>query len=152
MQTPKSAGASAIKKAEASVDLHALFKGGDGHEFAEDIDCFLVDEAGDENFRESRWYQKDGVTPLATNPKAENRLVVHLEGRLVQAVHSSSSTPFQVAIQDFGIEGANELAMLPCGEVFLGHVEPVCRNDVHVADTQKCRCKCICRILQCYLS
>lgn len=128
--------AEAIKKAEASVDLHALFKNGDTQEFAEDIDCFLVDEVGDENLRESRWYQKDGITPLATTDTDENRLVVHLEGGLVQAVYSNSATPVQVAIQDFDTEGADydELARLANGEEFVGHIEPVCRNDVHVAN------------------
>ncbi|NOS75361.1 MAG: hypothetical protein HOP36_12675 [Methyloglobulus sp.] len=66
----------------------------------------------------------------------EIRLVIHLEGGLVQAVYSNSSAPVRVAIQDFDIEGADgdEIAMLDDGTEFLGHIEPIFRNDSHVAD------------------
>ena len=47
------------------VDLNALFNKGSDQEFADDIDCFLVDEIGDEDYRNSRWYEKDSVTPMA---------------------------------------------------------------------------------------
>jgi hypothetical protein len=54
--------AEAIKKAEDMIDLNGLFNRGSDQEFADDIDCFLVDDVGDEEFNHSRWYQKDGVT------------------------------------------------------------------------------------------
>jgi len=57
--------ADAIQKAEVLVDLNALFNKGADQEFADDIDCFLVDEIGDEDYGNSRWYEKDGVTPMA---------------------------------------------------------------------------------------
>lgn len=56
--------ADAIQKAEALIDLNALFNIGSDQEFADDIDCFLVDEVGDEGHCNSRWYGKDGVTPM----------------------------------------------------------------------------------------
>lgn len=56
--------AEAIKKAEDRVDLNGLFNCGSNQEFADDVDCFLVDEVGDEEFANSRWYKKDGVTLL----------------------------------------------------------------------------------------
>ncbi len=55
--------AEAIKKAEDMIDLNGLFNRGSDQEFADDIDCFLVDEVGDEEFNHSRWYQKDGISP-----------------------------------------------------------------------------------------
>jgi hypothetical protein len=57
--------ADAIQKAEVLVDLNDLFNKGADQEFADDIDCFLVDEIGDEDYRNSRWYEKDGVTRMA---------------------------------------------------------------------------------------
>jgi len=60
--------ADAIQKAEVLVDLNALFNKGADQKFADDIDCFLVDEIGDEDYRNSRWYEKDGVTPMAQSP------------------------------------------------------------------------------------
>lgn len=61
-------------------------------------------------------------------------LVVHIEGGLVQAVYTDSQFDIRVAVQDFDTEGADtdELARLPDGTEFLGHIEPVIRNDVHV--------------------
>jgi len=54
----------AIEKAEEMVDLDALLTRGTSQEFAEDIDCYCVDEVGDEEFTNTRWYEKDGVTPM----------------------------------------------------------------------------------------
>ena len=66
----------------------------------------------------------------------EIRLVIHLEGGLVQAVYSNSSAPVRVAIQDFDIEGADgdEIATLDDGTEFVGHIEATLHNDSHVAD------------------
>jgi hypothetical protein len=33
------------------------------------ICCYLVDEAGDDEFERSKWYGKDGETPLDQNGK-----------------------------------------------------------------------------------
>jgi len=65
--------AEAIKKAETMVDLHQMFLGS-GFESADDIDCFLVDDVGDEEFANSRWYGKDGVTPLAWESNVPQRI------------------------------------------------------------------------------
>lgn len=65
----------------------------------------------------------------------EIRLVIHLEGGIVQAVYSDSATPVKVAIQDLDIDGADgdEMATLDDGIGFVGHIEPILRNDSHVA-------------------
>lgn len=64
------------------------------------------------------------------------RLVIHVEGGIVQAIYSNSSAPIQVAIQDFDIEGADgdEIAMLNDGTEFIGHIEAIIHNDSCVAD------------------
>ena len=38
----------------------------------------------------------------------EIRLVIHLEGGIVHAVHSNSDTPIRVVIQDLDIDGADQ--------------------------------------------
>ena len=53
----------AIKKAEAQVDLNFLGTPYLPHEvehveYADDIDCFEVDEEKDSEFEKSRWYDK----------------------------------------------------------------------------------------------
>lgn len=65
----------------------------------------------------------------------EIRLVIHLEGGIVQAVYSNSSTSIKVAIQDLDIDGADEdeMATLDDGTEFVGHIEPIFRDDSHVA-------------------
>ena len=62
------------------------------------------------------------------------RLVIHLEGGVIQAVYSDSDTPIRVAIQDLDIDGADqdEMATLDDGTEFVGHIEPILRNDSHV--------------------
>ena len=69
-----------------------------------------------------------------TNVTNEIRLVIHLEGGIVQAVYSDSDTPIRVAIQDLDIEGADqdEMATLDDGTEFVGHIEPILSNHVHV--------------------
>jgi len=65
------------------------------------------------------------------------RLVIHVEGGIVQAIYSNSSAPIiQIAIQDFDIEGADgdEIAMLNDGTEFIGHIEAIIHNDSCVAD------------------
>ena len=60
--------ATAIKKAEREVDFHALFLnerpgyGACDTEWAEPqtTDEYLVDEVGDEEYRQSRWYKWEG--------------------------------------------------------------------------------------------
>ncbi|PPD43764.1 MAG: hypothetical protein CTY16_12555 [Methylobacter sp.] len=54
--------AEAIKLAEASVDLSALFDNGAGQEFTGELDGYCVDETGDEEYVNTRWYQIDGIT------------------------------------------------------------------------------------------
>ena len=56
----------AIKKAEALVDLHRLFRYASrsgGHvasvEYVDDMDGFLVDEDGDTEHEKSTWYVAD---------------------------------------------------------------------------------------------
>lgn len=63
------------------------------------------------------------------------RLVIHLEGGIVQAVYSNSATVIKVAIQDLDIDGADgdEMAELDDGTEFVGHIEPILRDDTHVA-------------------
>ena len=65
----------------------------------------------------------------------EIRLVIHLEGGIIQAVYSDSDTPIRVAIQDLDIDGADqdEMATLDDGTEFVGHIEPILRDDSHVA-------------------
>lgn len=61
-------------------------------------------------------------------------LVVHVEGGLVQAVYTDSPLNIRVAIQDFDIEGADldELATLPNGTEFLGHIEQAITDNLYV--------------------
>lgn len=70
---------------------------------------------------------------MTTSQKTIN-LVVHVEGGLVQAVYTDSPLNIRVAIQDFDIEGADldELATLPNGIEFLGHIEPAITDNQHV--------------------
>lgn len=70
---------------------------------------------------------------MTTSQKTIN-LVVHVEGGLVQAVYTDSPLNIRVAIQDFDIEGADldELATLPNGIEFLGHIEQAITDNQHV--------------------
>lgn len=55
----------AIKKAEETTDLNKIFPyhehDGIATEYADDIDCFHVDEENDPEFKNSTWYDKHGV-------------------------------------------------------------------------------------------
>ena len=70
---------------------------------------------------------------MTTSQKTIN-LVVHLEGSLIHAVYTDSPFNIRVAIQDFDTEGADldEMATLPDGTEFLGHIEQSVRNNQHV--------------------
>jgi hypothetical protein len=47
----------AMKKVDEIADFHALLDR-DGVEYAEDVDCFHVDEDNDPEYERSRWYDK----------------------------------------------------------------------------------------------
>ena len=51
----------AIKKAEAEADFDGLFaRLGDNVDYADDIDCFCVDEENDPHYERSTWYDRGG--------------------------------------------------------------------------------------------
>jgi hypothetical protein len=52
----------AMKKAEENTDLHAVLDR-DGIQFADEIDCFHVDEENDLEYEHSCWYDSD-YSPL----------------------------------------------------------------------------------------
>lgn len=49
----------AIKKAEEEFDGYALASHHGGVAYAEDMDGFCVDEVGDTEYTNSKWYDKD---------------------------------------------------------------------------------------------
>jgi hypothetical protein len=55
----------------------------------------------------------------------EIRLAIHLEGGIVHAIYSNTSTPIRFVIQDFDIEGADadEMAKLADGTEFIGSIQ-----------------------------
>lgn len=117
-------------------------------EFAEDFDGFVVDDRGEVDAKasvpmKSYSYEKDGVTQTGDNTKEvanqPARLVVSLEGGLVQAVFADTAQPLQCAVFDLDTEGADsdEMAVLPNGTEFLGHIEPVTPKAGFVADVFK---------------
>lgn len=57
----------AIEKAEQGFDGSALARGHGDVEYAEDMDCFHVDEVGDDAYSKSVWYDKNSV-PLKIDP------------------------------------------------------------------------------------
>lgn len=89
----------AIKKAESLTDLHSMFRKGDSREFSDDIDCFLVDEIGDEGFTHSRWYKKDGVTPLYRN-QVTNRDLHHYIVTLCENIEGTETIVFECQAED----------------------------------------------------
>lgn len=60
-------------KQERRLTLHSVFSGGriNGTEFADEIDCYLVDEIGDPNYLNSQWYKPDVLTLLNKPQKAD---------------------------------------------------------------------------------
>jgi hypothetical protein len=90
----------AIIKAEGMVNLHSLFDKGPGQEFAEDIDCFLVDEVGEgADFMNSRWYRSDGVTKLDKPHKAEIALPCY-RVTLFEHAEDSETIVFECEAED----------------------------------------------------
>ena len=82
----------AIEKAEEMVDLDALLTRGTSQEFADDIDCYCVDEVGDEEFTKTRWYEKDGVTcyfQKTSNPS-------DLKPYCAQSLHENKGDSFTI--------------------------------------------------------
>lgn len=80
-----------------------------GMEFAEDFDGFVVDEKGKADTNgfvalKSYSFENDGVTPAGANTKdvanQPARLVVSIEGGLVQAVFADTAQPIQCAVFD----------------------------------------------------
>lgn len=73
---------------------------------------------------------------MSINNINDIRLVVHVEGGVIQVIYSNSSANIRVAIQDFDIDGADqdEITVLKDGTEFLGHIEHIVLNDAHVAD------------------
>ena len=106
--------AEAITKAEDIVDLNGLFNRGSDQEFVDDIDCFLVDEVGDEeNYTHSRWYEKDGTTPLGQSSQtlilvniASGDSGLVLNGKLVLSADPNFEPIGQI------VQAANNLATI----------------------------------------
>lgn len=63
------------------------------------------------------------------------RLVIHVEGGLVQAVYSNSPVTIRFVIQDFDVEGADadEMAELVDGTEFVGSIQTTVENLDRVA-------------------
>lgn len=58
----------AIKVAEQSCDMHALFNHPE-YEYAEDTDGYLVDEIGDDDYLNTTWYDKHGEIDRTMHPE-----------------------------------------------------------------------------------
>ena len=87
----------AIKVAEGSVDLNHLLDPGVG-EYADDIDCFLVDEVGDDGFVNSRWYDKYGE-PLNSEPE-KPKMVIFVHRGLIDEVITEKAMDYIVFDED----------------------------------------------------
>jgi len=55
--------------------------------------------------------------------KKTNRLVIHLEGGLVQAVYAERDEPILVAIMDFDIGVGDDVLFREDGKSFIGYIE-----------------------------
>ena len=62
------------------------------------------------------------------------RIVIQVEGGVVQDICSNSLVPIQAYIVDYDTEGANldELMTTSDGDVFVGHLEEIHWNESHV--------------------
>ncbi len=90
----------AIVKAEGMVNLHSLFNKGSDQEFAEDIDCFLVDEVDDSaDFTNSRWYRSDGITPLYKNQETKRDLHPYMV-TLYEPIEGTETIVFKCQAED----------------------------------------------------
>lgn len=88
----------AIKKAEAILDLHSLLSIPDVGEYADDIDCFLVDEIGDDGFLNSRWYDKHGES-LNSEP-GKPKMVIFVNRGLIDEVITDKAMDYIVFDED----------------------------------------------------
>jgi len=69
------------------------------------------------------------------NLKIEDlRIVIQVEGGVVQDICSNSEVPIKVYIVDYDIEGADwdELMITPDGEEFAGHLTEIHWNEIQV--------------------
>lgn len=90
----------AIIKAEGMVNFHSLFNKGPDQEFAEDIDCFLVDEVDDgADFTNSRWYRSDGITPLYRNQETKRDLHPYMV-TLYEHIEDTETIVFKCQAED----------------------------------------------------
>jgi hypothetical protein len=86
-----------IKAAEDKANLHTLFdrgRGGDiDHiEWAEDLSHYLIDKAGDEEYKESVYYLTDpegGEYDVYPQPSSGRRVVIVVKGGVIQRVVSN---------------------------------------------------------------
>jgi len=62
------------------------------------------------------------------------RIVIQVEGGVVQNICSNSPVPIKVYIVDYDIEGADldELKKTFDGHKFVGHLEEIHWNEIHV--------------------
>jgi hypothetical protein len=62
------------------------------------------------------------------------RIVIQVEGCVVQDICSNSKAPIQAYIVDYDIEGAegDELMTTSDGDEFVGHLEEIHWNEIHV--------------------
>ncbi len=110
-----------MTKAEATVDLHLLFNVCDGKqgvetEYADDITSFLVDEVGDTKFAKSKWYERDGQTPMSQDSE-RSRLIQALNDLLdcIDERSSKGKAKAKVKAEDARIAAARTcLPLLPC--------------------------------------
>jgi hypothetical protein len=120
----------AIEKAEEMVDLDALLTRGTSQEFAEDIDCYCLDEVGDEEFTNTRWYEKDGLT-LMTQPAHSVSLVnltsgdvgLILDGKFVLTADPNFEPTEQVT------QASSNLAAILGVELNIIEIDPPSNDD-----------------------
>ena len=62
------------------------------------------------------------------------RIVIQVEGGIVQDICSNSEIPIKAYIIDYDIEGADlyELMTTSDGDIFVGHLEEINWNEIHV--------------------
>ena len=62
------------------------------------------------------------------------RIVIQVEGGIVQDICSNSEIPIKAYIIDYDTEGAdsNELMTTSDGDIFVGHLEEIHWNESHV--------------------
>jgi|CXWL01.1.fsa_nt_gi hypothetical protein len=52
-----------------------------------------------------------------------NRIVIHVEGGLVQAVYAERDEPIRVAIMDFDVGADDDVLFLEDGTAYIGYIE-----------------------------